>query len=125
VAQALLGCALQLRGQFNSRQLCHLLVGLAKMRVYPTQAWLHAVVSQASQQALTAGLDGYQMQQLLWALARLQYRAPIGWLEVMGDVLDTKWQQNLNTRKSAAWAMDVLRGLAVGGPSGGVASTDS
>jgi hypothetical protein len=125
VAQALMGRVLQLRGQFNSRQLCHLLAGLAKMRVYPTQAWLHAVVTQGIPQALTAGLDGYQMQQLLWALARLQYRGPVEWVELMGDVLDTKWQQNLNTRKSATWAVDVLRVLALGGPAGDVASTDS
>jgi hypothetical protein len=125
VAQALLGHVLQLRGQFNPRQLCHLLAGLAKMRVYPTQAWLHAVVTQGSKEALTAGLDGYQMQQLLWALARLQYRAPVGWVEHMGDVLETKWQLNPNTRHSAAWALGVLRGLAVGGPAGGAASRGS
>jgi hypothetical protein len=112
MAQQLLAAALQLRGEYSASQLCHLLVGLAKMRVQPTQAWLHAMVTQASRQPLSA-LDGYQMQQLLWALARMQYRAPVAWVEGWGLLLETKWQQHAATRSSAEWALHQLRMLAV------------
>jgi hypothetical protein len=111
VAQQLLAAALQLGGEYSASQLCHLLVGLAKMRVQPTQAWLHAMVTQASRQPLSA-LDGYQMQQLLWALARMQYRAPVAWVEGWGLLLETKWQQHAATRSSAEWALHQLRMLA-------------
>jgi hypothetical protein len=111
LAQQLLAAALQLRGQYNASQLCHLVVGLAKLQLYPTQAWLHAMVMQGSSQPLSA-LDGYQMQQLLWALARLQYRAPEAWVDSMGLLLETKWQQNTNTRHSAEWALRQLQTLA-------------
>jgi len=112
VAQQLLVAALQLRGSFNAAQLTHLLVGLAKLHLPPNQVWLEAMVSQGSSQPLSV-LDGYQMQQLLWALARLQYRAPAAWVDSMGLLLETKWQQHDSTRHSAAWAMQQLHKRAV------------
>lgn len=123
VAQQLLAAALSLHGQFSAVELTHLLAGLAKMQLYPSQAWLSAVVQagvvggrQQQQQRSVPGLDGYQMQQLLWALAMLRYRAPVAWVDSMGVLLETKWQGNPNTRASAEWALRQLRMLAADAP---------
>lgn len=111
LAEQLLVAAMAQRGEFSATGLTHLLAGLAKMQVYPSQAWLHAMVSKGSSQPLSV-LDGYQMQQLLWALARLRYRAPAGWVDDMGVLLETRWQHHASTRYSAEWGLDQLQKLA-------------
>jgi hypothetical protein len=114
VAGQLLEAVLGLQGQYNASQLAHLLAGIAKMQLRPSQAWLHALVTKGSRQQPSV-LDGYQLQQLLWALALLRYRAAPAWVEGMGVLLETRWQRAASTRHSAAWALQELRQLAAEG----------
>jgi hypothetical protein len=111
LAELLLGRAWQLRGHFSAAALAHCLAGVAKMQLTPSQDWLHGMVTCGSCETLSS-LDGYCTQQLLRALARLRYRAPPAWVEQMGLLAETKWQQHDGTRHSAEWALAQLRALA-------------
>eukprot|EP00775_Hariotina_reticulata_P013691 gene13691-13813_t len=76
-----------LRGSYSATSLVHMLAGVAKMHLTPGQAWLQDMVTQGSPEKLSV-LNGYELQQLLWALAHLQYKASPAWLNMVQLLLE-------------------------------------
>jgi hypothetical protein len=111
VADDLLAAAWRLRGSYSASSLAHLLVGVAKMRLQPGQAWLQGMVLHGSVERLSV-LTGYELQQLVWAAARLGFVAPEGWLGRVAVLLEVRAQRHDSTRHSAAWALAQLQQLA-------------
>jgi hypothetical protein len=118
VAADLLAAAWQLRGSYSASSLAHLLVGVAKMRLQPGQAWLHGMALHGSAERLSV-LNGHELQQLVWALARLGFVAPEGWLRYVADLLEVRAQRHDSTRHSAAWALGRLQQLAAAAAAAG------
>jgi hypothetical protein len=115
VAIQLLTSLWELRGSYSAAGLVHTLAGVAKMHLSPGQAWLEDMVTGGSPEKLFV-LNGYELQQMLWALARLQYRASPGWLRMVQLLLEVRWQERVNTRHSADAALQQLKHLAQAAP---------
>jgi hypothetical protein len=111
VAEAVLAAAWDLRGSYSASSLVYLVVGVAKMRLQPGQAWLQGMVLHGSRERLSV-LNGYELQQLVWALARLGFVAPEGWLGSVAVLLEVRAQRHDSTRHSAVWALQRLQQLA-------------
>jgi hypothetical protein len=111
IAEAVLAAAWELRGSYSASSLAYLLVGVAKMGLQPDQAWLQGMALHGSNERLSV-LNGYELQQLVWALARLKFVAPEGWLGSVAVLLEVRAQRHDSTRHSAAWALGRLQQLA-------------
>ncbi|WIA09065.1 hypothetical protein OEZ85_008479 [Tetradesmus obliquus] len=117
VAESVLAAAWDLRGSYSASSLVYLLAGVAKMRLQPGQAWLQGMVLHGSSERLSV-LNGYELQQLVWALARLGFVAQEGWLGSVAVLLEVQAQRRDSTRHSAAWALQRLQQLAAAAAAG-------
>lgn len=112
VGRRLLAAAWRHRGSYSAKSLAHLLAGVAKLRLAPSQEWLAGMVLQGSREKLSV-LTGYELHQLVWAAARLGFRAPQWWVDSVAVLIEVRiLQQQGSIKHSAACAIGRLQQLA-------------
>jgi hypothetical protein len=113
VAEVVLPRVLQLLGSCTPTEQVWMLVGVARLRLAPPQAWLRQVVlTGALTKSMLTGLPLTELCWMVWAAAKLGFRAPLKWVkQVEGRLEVARWESRKQLYRTQ-WALTVLRQLA-------------